>query len=137
VFKLSTLQKCVIIAMLAFAGLAVYWMMSGASGQASKSPVTQSLTRAKKLCLACRIYASNHQGNLPPSLDALVPGYLADHSAFVSPLMPSEPEGYLYTPGLKDIGPVNAVVVEDKFAPRQHLRIVAYLDGSARVLPTP
>ena len=135
--KFSTLQKFVIIAMFAFGALAVYWMMSGGSGMMSKSPVTKSLINAKKLCVACRTYAADHGGNFPPSLEALVPTYLKDRSALASPLMPSEPVGYIYTPGLKDAGPVNAILIEDKFAPRQHLRIVAYLDDSARVLTTP
>ena len=106
-------------------------------GNSAKSPATKSLTNAHSLASACRQYASGHQGNFPSSLDSLFPTYLTDRSLLVSPLQPGEAAGYLYTPGLKDTGPVNAVVIEDKFAPLQHLRIVAYVDGSARVLNTP
>ena len=135
--KFSTLQKFTIILMVAFAGLAAYWFMHGGSGSHSRVAVTKSLVAAKKLSVACRAYALDHEGNFPPSLDALFPAYLTDRSALVSPLMPAEPVGYLYTPGGKYTGPVNAVVIEDKFASLQHLRIVAYVDGSARVLTPP
>jgi hypothetical protein len=134
-FKLSKLQKFAIVATLACAGFFVYWMMS--SGGNSKTAVTKSLVNARKLCTACRVYASEHDGNFPGSLDALVPNYLKDRSELASPLMPSEPVGYTYTAGMKYTGPVNAVVIEDKFGPAQHVRIVAYVDGSARVLPSP
>jgi len=132
--KFSTLQKCVIAVMLAFAAFFVFSMMGG---KGAKSPAARSLTNAHSLASACRQYASGHQGSFPPSLDALFPGYLTDRSLLVSPLKPEEPAGYLYTAGLKDIGPVNAVLIEDKFAPLQHIRIVAYVDGSARILNTP
>jgi len=132
--KLSFLQKCAIALMLAFAAYFVFSMMTGHGAQSSD---VMSLRNAKKLCTACRQYASNHQGNFPPSLDALFPDYLTDRSMLASPLMPGEPAGYTYTAGLKDTGPVNAVVIEDKFAPLKHHRIVAYVDGSARILDTP
>ena len=133
----STLQKWTIITMAAFGVVILFWMVSPGSGIKSTSPVTKSLINAKALGHACRQYALDHQGDFPPSLDALFPTYLKDRSVLASPLMPSEPVGYIYTPGLKDAGPVNAVVIEDKFAPLQHLRIVTYVDDSARVLNTP
>ena len=133
-FKLSRLQKGTIIVTLAFGALAGVWMIFGGSGSASKTQATRSLLKAQELCVACRIYAQAHQGNFPPSLDELFPTYLRDRSVLASPLKPDEPVGYIYTPGLKALGPVNAVAVEDKFAPAQHIRIVAYVDGSARVL---
>jgi len=133
--QISTLQKYTLIAMVAFAGIFVFWMVG--SGTSPKSPVTKSLMNAKKICVACRRYAFDHDGTFPPSLDALIPTYLPDRSVLASPLMPSEPVGYTYTPPSKNIGAVNAIVIEDKFAPLQHLRIVSYLDGSARVLNIP
>jgi hypothetical protein len=136
-FKLTTLQKGTIIAMVAFGIVAAIWMMSGGPGMPSKSPATKSLLNAKALCVACRTYALEHEGKFPPSLDALFPTYLKDRSMLASPLKPDEPVGYIYTPGLTDKGPVNTVVIEDKFAPAQHIRIVAYVDDSARILTTP
>jgi len=100
------------------------------------SSTVKSLERARQICSACRAYAAHNGGNFPPSLDTLFPTYLTDRIILTSPLKPDEPAGYLYTPGLKSIGATDTVAVEDKFAPAlQHVRIVAYLDGSARVLP--
>ena len=76
----------------------------------------QALSNMKVLGFACRSYASDHAGNYPPSLDALFPKYLPDRSILASPLMPSEPAGYIYTPGLKDTSPSNTVLIEAKFA---------------------
>jgi len=136
-FKLSKLQKITVTAMLVF-GVGVFlWFNFGGSGSSSKSAVTKSLMNAKKICVACRVYAADHAGDFPPSLDALFPTYLQDRTMLASPLNPSEAEGYIYTPGLKSMGPVNAVVIEDKYAPLQHIRIVAYVDDSARVLTGP
>jgi len=130
--KISNLQKCVIVIMLGFAAYLVYHMGS----HRSMSAEAQALQNVHVLGIACRQYASDHQDNLPPSLDVLVPTYLKDRSALASPLNPNEPNGYTYTPGYKAAGPINDIFIEDKFAPAHH-RIVTYVDGSSRVLNVP
>jgi len=134
--NLSTLQKCVVVAMCLFAGLFLYWRI-GAGAGSIRSLETKSLTNVHTLATACRRFASDNHGKFPPSLDALFPAYLTNRSQLASPLKPDEPAGYIYTAGLTNTGPVNAVIIEDKFGPSQHVRIVAYVDGSARILDTP
>jgi hypothetical protein len=99
----------------------------------------KSLSNAKDICLACKEYAIDNDGNFPPSLDALFPKYLTDRSVLVSHLLPSEPVGYTYTPpGLGKTNSPDTVVIEDKFAPTlTHDRIVVYADDSARILKIP
>jgi len=107
------------------------------SGAHQKTAEAKSLSNAKQLCLACKNYAIDNGGNFPPSLDALFPTYLTNRSVLASPLMPGQPLGYAYTPGLKVTDAANTVIIEDTFAPLKHVRIVAYVDGSACILGTP
>ena len=80
-------------------------------------------------------YANDHDGNFPPSLDALFPGYASNQSLLVSPFKPEEPMGYIYTAGLKNTAAAGLVLIEDKFAPAlNHQRIVVYVDGNRAVL---
>jgi hypothetical protein len=95
----------------------------------------QSLARAKQLLLACKQYAIDNNGNLPASLDDLFPTYLSDRTMLASPLDPTDPEGYIYTPGFKAGDPGASVVIEDKFAPQlRQVQIVVHLDGSGRII---
>ena len=51
---------------------------------------------------------------------------------------PSDPVGYVYTPGLRDDSPGDAVLLVDKFAPDlKHERIVIHADDSAAVQNLP
>jgi hypothetical protein len=98
----------------------------------------KSESNAKQLCIACKIYAIDHDGYYPPSLDALFPTYIADRAALASPLKPGDPVGYKYTRGLTDTSPSGIVLIEDKFAPSlKHVRIVVYTDDSAKILKIP
>ena len=109
------------------------------TGVQERALQTKALTNAKQICLACKQYAIDHNGDYPPSLDALFPTYLTDRSVLASPFMPGVPEGYLYcyTPGLKQTDAPDTVVLEDKFALLKHLRIVVRLDGSTSVTHAP
>jgi hypothetical protein len=103
------------------------------------SAEVKSMTAARNICLACRQYSRQHDGVFPPSLDTLFPTYMQDRSKLVSPLNPSEPIGYTYTPppAARTDSP-DTVALEDKFAPTLlHKRIVAYANGSARILDLP
>jgi Zn-dependent protease with chaperone function len=127
----NLLVTVAIIAILASIALPAF------KGVQEKALEARSLNNAKGIGLLCKRYAADHGGNYPPSLDALIPTYFPDSSVLVSPLMPGEPEGYNYTPGLTDTGPPDIVLIEDKFAPRNHVRIVVYSDISGRILRTP
>jgi hypothetical protein len=93
-----------------------------------------SLVHAKQIDTACHMYAAAHNGSFPNSLDELVPNYLPNRSMLISPLMPSDPDGYTYTPGLTTNSPPTTVLVEDKYDSSKNVRIVAYVDGSGNVI---
>lgn len=100
-----------------------------------RGKATKSLSNAKQIGLACKLYATDHGGNLPPSLDVLVPDYLADKSILVSPFAPNVPVGYTYTAGLSDTGPSDTVLLEDSFSNREKFRVILHADLSGEVLP--
>ena len=102
-----------------------------------KGKATKSEAQAKQIALACALYAGDHKGKFPPTLDALVPTYVEEKTLFVSPFAPDEPLGYKLTPGLTAKSPTDKVLVEDKFASREHQRVVAHVDGSAEVTKVP
>jgi len=98
--------------------------------------LTGSLQNAKMLGLACKQYAIDNKGNYPASLDLLVPKYLPSRESLASPLEPGKSNGYTYHPGLKDTSPPDAILIEDKFAPKaMHDNIVIYADDSGRIIP--
>ena len=97
------------------------------------SPEPRSLSNANQIGIACKAYAIDHDGNFPPSLDALSP-YLQKRF-LISPFNPADPVGYRLTPGLKDKPPYDAILIEDKFVPPvKHERIIVYADGIGRIL---
>jgi hypothetical protein len=101
-----------------------------------EGPSVKSMMAARAICLACRQYSREHNGVFPPSLDTLFPTYMQDRSKLVSPLNPSEPVGYTYTPPPPErTDSPDTIALEDKFAPALlHKRIVSYANGSARIL---
>ena len=122
----------VVIALVVF-GVALSLPKFG--GPPLRMPEVQSLSNAREIAIACIAYAGDHEGNFPPSLDAVVPTYLKDRAHLASPLNPSDPNGYIYTPGLKYEQPDVAVLIEDKFAQSlKHDRVVVYTDGNGRIL---
>jgi hypothetical protein len=102
--------------------------LSSFNSFALRAGQVKALNRAKQIGFACRSYAMDHGGNYPPSLKALVPDYIPSREDLRSPLNPSDPIGYVYTPGLKDDSPADAVLLVDK---RQ--RIVIHVDDSAEL----
>lgn len=96
---------------------------------------TKSLMHAKQIVIACKRYATEHEGQYPPSLEALVPKYLGDASALTSPFQKDQTgTGYEYWPGLTDKPPPNTVVVRDAFDSKRGRRALARADGSGEVV---
>ena len=102
-----------------------------------RSKATKSLSNAQQIAVACKIYATDYHGQFPPTMQALVPDYLLDAKGFISPFAPEVPMGFTYTAGLTETSPAKTVLLEDKFAARQHLRIVVHVDGSGETQPAP
>jgi hypothetical protein len=123
--------------MLAPAAVAAGFALPVFAKVSEKGKATQSLSQAKQIVAACKLYAVDNNGKFPPSLEALVPRYLHDTKIFVSPFAPNVPMGYDYKQGLGENSPRNAVLVEDKFSPQANERIVGYVDGSGAATSTP
>jgi hypothetical protein len=103
-----------------------------------KGKATKSLSQAKQIALACKLYAVDNNGKFPPALQALVPDYLLDTSIFVSPFRLDARVGYDYTSGLTDTSPASTILLEDKFSPEVgHVRVVCHVDGSAEMIKVP
>lgn len=100
-----------------------------------KGKATKSLSNARQIGIACRLYATDNGGKFPPKLEALVPDYLADTKIFVSPFAPNEAMGYTYTAGLTDSSQPDLDLLEDKFSVNEGQRVVVHVDGSGVVLP--
>ena len=90
---------------------------------------TQSLSNAKSIATACKLYAMDHKGAFPPKLDDLVPEYLPDRKTFVSTLSPKEAVAYYYYGGTEK-DPPEKVLLMSKFRDRRGKRIIVYADMS-------
>jgi len=123
----------VIACMVVFLAVMVFTPKGGGGIRGAE---VKSMTNARNIGLACRQYAREHGGVYPVSLDLIIPQYMPDRTKLVSPLDPSEPVGYTFTPPTpaRTDSP-DTIVLEDKFAPTLgHNRVVVYANGSARIL---
>ena len=76
------------------------------------------------------MYALEHNGAFPGTIEELVPEILPDRSIFICPLSgPSEPMGYIYYGG-KETDPGENVLIISKAADRRRKRVVVHVDGS-------
>ncbi len=108
------------------------------SAIAIKRVETKSMNNAKTLGFACKMYATDHGGKYPPSLDDLIPTYLPNRSFLASPLAPDQPDGYIYNPGLTDTSPSDTILLKDKYSEsRKHAQIAVRVDDSANVVAVP
>ena len=99
-----------------------------------KGKATRSLAQAKQIGLACKLYAGDHDGKFPPTLDALMPTYLTEAKVLVSPFAPDEPLGYTYHPGLTEKSPPATILLEDQYAPGvAGQKVVVHVDDSGEV----
>ncbi len=92
---------------------------------------TKSLSNAKQIALACKIYATDNQGAYPKTLDELIPDYLPDRNVFVCPLSPALPVGYDYFGGREDDPPDKLLLVSK--AENKGKRIVIRVSGAGTV----
>ncbi|MCE9608796.1 MAG: hypothetical protein K8R23_01075 [Chthoniobacter sp.] len=102
-----------------------------------KAKATKSLSNARQIGTACKLYAVDNGGKFPKSLAALVPDYLPDATILASPFAPGVAAGYTYHAGLTDTSPAKTVLIEDKFAGAEKTRVIVRVDGSGEILPAP
>ncbi len=102
-----------------------------------KGKETKSLSNAKQIATACKLYAIDHQGAYPKTVDELVPDYLPNRETFASPLSPGEEIAYYYFGG-KDTDPAEKILLMSKFQDKRGKRIIIRSDTSGRIeLPPP
>jgi hypothetical protein len=61
--------------------------------------IEATVSNARQLGLACKIYSMDHGGAYPPSLTDVYPDYVGVKTIFVCPLCPKERVGYAYFGG--------------------------------------
>jgi hypothetical protein len=98
-----------------------------------KTLQTSELSRSKDLWLSCKEYATDHDGNFPPSLEALGPEYVRGRDALVSLFAPDLPDGYEYTPGLTDSSPTGTELFKERRVPKGRQQITVSVDGFAQI----
>lgn len=59
------------------------------------SPISASMSNMRQIILGCILYAQDHDGKLPESLDA-VEVYVGDKNVFSNPRQPGRKRGYIY-----------------------------------------
>ena len=105
----------------------------GAMRESARS--TNSLSNAKQIVMGCKLYARDHGGEFPASLDELIPQYLHDPAVLISPFQKDKnATGYEYTPGLTEKAPPETIIVRDAFLSGRKKRAVARVDGSGEIL---
>lgn len=98
----------------------------------AKISVQQLENSARQVSIALAMYASDHGGKYPETLEELVPDYLADRALLESPLSPGEDVGYLYFGGRSN-EPGHQVLMISKSADERGRRIVVRKNGTVRV----
>jgi hypothetical protein len=95
-----------------------------------RGELTKALGDVKQLGTACKIYAVDHEGNYPKTLEELVPEYLPDDTLLMCRYIdPKNPVPYQYFGG-KDTDPYSKVLIASPPVPGKG-RVFCYADGSA------
>ena len=66
------------------------------SGEAVSDVVRASISNAKQLGIACRLYSMDHDGHYPFLLMDVYPDYVGTKTLFACPLCPKEQFGFAY-----------------------------------------
>ena len=99
-----------------------------------KGKQVKSLAQARQIAIGCKIYADDHDGAFPKTLDELVPEFVT-REVFICPLSPpGETMGYIYFGG-KETDPADKVLIVSKAADRRGKRVVVHVDGSGAIEP--
>lgn len=96
----------------------------------------KATSNARMICTACKIYASDNNGNYPPNLEVLFEqGILQDRKVLNCPLkVNGVEEGFeYYGAKLSDSASGNLIILMSKWSDRSGKRVVCHNDGSALV----
>lgn len=93
-----------------------------------RGELTKTLSNAKQIGTACRIYAVDHQGRFPVKLEELVPDYLPDPTILDCRYPdPKNPVPYVYFGGSENDPPRKVLIASPKVANKG--RVFVYVDG--------
>lgn len=105
-----------------------------------KAAQAKSANNVRMLLLACRQYASDHNGHYPPDLESLEKeGLIEDPRVFHCPVLNDDSQiGYrYYGGGLTENHPPDKVVIISIAASRGGKRVVGHNDGSVEIISVP
>ena len=117
------------------------WPRAGEAGPAPAAsdnvdPLSRlkSINQVKQLCIACRLWAGDHQGHFPDTLDQILTKEYAgtDPRLVRCPLLHDDSQvGYQYLgQGLQDSSPGEAIVLLSKWKSADGRQIVGHADGA-------
>lgn len=100
-----------------------------------KGMQTKSISHAKQIVVACRLYASDHAGKLPDDLESLLKAELIPEVVLRDPLLHDNTQiGYeYYGAGMKDTDQPDTVILKSKSSDSRGRGVVARMDGSVEV----
>lgn len=101
-------------------------VLAQAGGLASaigSAETQQSVAEAKQVAIACKLYATDHEGRYPTKLDLLVPDYFTAKKVI---------EGYGCLGG-NDTEASNVVLLRSKFLTKEGRRIVVHSDATVEL----
>lgn len=109
-----------------------------------KALETRGLANGRMIAVACRAYAADHDGQFPPTLQALVPQYLPDAKSLVCALRSAnDTAGFRYFGG-RDNDPEQKVLLASEQTSKDGRNVVVRVSGlvemenlSATTLPEP
>ncbi len=106
------------------------------NGIQQRAMLTKSISNARQIVLACKIYASDHEGKYPGDLDVLIKeGILSDERVLHDPLSKDASAiGYDYLgAGMKDNDPPDKILLQSKSL-SMGKRVIGYNDASVQAV---
>ena len=104
-----------------------------------KASQAKAMNNARQLVLGMKQYASDHDGSLPPSLEALYDEKILEDRRLleypISKTSPDHGQGWEYCgAGMKDASDGKVIVLISRKADRTHQKVAAHLDGTVEIL---
>lgn len=108
--------------------------MPAYQGVQSQARLKQQQATLQQHILACRVYAADHEGRFPASLDELYPEYV-DVEDLLSMTHPAHGESapYLYRPGLTDTAALDEVLVATPW-PVNRKHVIGRVGGTVEIV---
>lgn len=102
------------------------------------STIASCINNLKQLGIGCKMYARDHEGHFPDTIEVLFPQYIKDESAFRCPGRNSTSgttgsSDYEVIPGMTEKSPAKEILIQEKSTGNHAVagRNVLHIDGSA------